>query len=120
MNPRSPAILTPLDVAEVDDIPFDFSAHMDDGETISSAQVTAEVETGEVDPGAQDMVSGQYAVGALDGDGDFAANPSGGVVLQRFDATHRIARTVYCLRCVVVLSSGRRLTAAAHIAVKRL
>ena len=125
MMPRSPAILTPLDIGEIDDIPFDFGAHMDDSETILSVVITAEadplaVDAVPVDPAAQDMVSGPAAIGVIDDAGDFVSDPNGKVVLQRFDATQRIARTVYCLRCVASLSSGRRLTAAGHIAVKRL
>lgn len=116
---RSPVVLEPLDIAEIDDIPFDYSAHMREGETIANVAITAAVEQGDADYGAQDMVSGAYTIGRIE-DGEFVAAADGRVVLQRIDATARVPGNVYCLRGVATFSSGRQLTAAAHVAVKRL
>ena len=119
MKMRTAVSLQPMDEAEIDDIPFVFTAYMREGETITSVDVTAEVEQGEVDASAQDMVSGAHAIGTIAGD-EFTVNPAGTVVLQRFDATGRTRGNVYCLRCEAHMSSGRRLVAAAHMAVKRV
>lgn len=119
MKLRPPVILQPMDMAEIDDIPFGFGAHMCEGEVIAGVSINAEVEQGEPDPSAQAMVSGEHAIGTIDDD-VFTVAAAGAIVLQRFDATARIAGNIYCLRCTVTLSSGRQLVAAGHVAVKRL
>lgn len=106
-----------MDLAEIDDIPFDFTADMVIGETIASAAITCVAIQGE-DGDAQDMVTGAYQVGTLTAAGVFTASASGGVVLQRFTAQQ--AGVTYGVRCVATLSSGRKLTAAGELPVLEL
>ena len=102
---------------EIDDIPFDFSADLTSGETISSAPVIAEWNEGEADASAQSIVTGSPVVGNVV-DGVFTANAAGGFVLQRITA--HSTDTAYYLACTVTLSSGRKLTAAAILPVRKL
>lgn len=113
--------LAPLDVEEIDDVPFDFSGHMRADETISVVSVKAELQPGgAADPSPQAMVVGGHVIGNIDEENNFTPAADGRVVLQRFTAADRPVRNNYTWRCVVTLSSGRRLTAAANVTVVRL
>lgn len=120
MTDRNADELPAMDVAEIDDVLFVFKANP--GETIAGVAITVEVVggRGRPDAGAQSMAQGQHQIGSLDADGAFVPAADGLVVLQRFDARGRTVRNVYCWRCVVTLSSGRQLTAAGHVAVRKL
>lgn len=119
MNNRLPAVLPPLDIAETDDVPFDYSTALLAGEAIELASITVTLERGQADPDAAALAQGAHAIGRLDGQA-FVLDAAGPVVLQRFTAVGRPARNLYCVRCVARLDSGRVLTLAAHIAVRRL
>lgn len=106
-----------MDLAEIDDIPFNFTADMVPGETITGANITCAAISG-ADENAQDMVTGAHLVGTLDTAGVFTESASGGVVLQRFTA--QLAGVSYGIRCIVTLSSGRKLTAAGELPVVEL
>lgn len=106
-----------MDLHEVDDIPFNFTADMVSGETITSAAITCAAISG-ADADAQDMVTGAHLVGTLSSAGVFTESAGGGVVLQRFTAQQ--AGVSYGIRCVVTLSSGRKLTAAGELPVVQL
>lgn len=106
-----------MDLAEIDDIPFDFTADMVTGETITDADITCEAIQGD-DSAAQTMVTGAHQVGTMTVAGVFTASSSGGVVLQRFTAQK--AGVTYGVRCVATLSSGRKLTAAGELPVLEL
>lgn len=110
--------LPALDIDEVDDIPFDFSAGLHSAETIvqTVVEVTAEREE---DATASDMLDGSPAVGSLI-NGEFFPGENGRIVMQRIKGAGRVDRNVYCLRCSAGLSSGRVLTIAAHMKVRRL
>ena len=72
------------DVSEIDNIPFQFSASLEVGETINSAVVTSEVHSGtDASPGAE--LSGSPTV-------------VGTTVVQK--VTGGLAGTSYLLRCV--------------------
>jgi hypothetical protein len=120
MTDRRADELAAMDEAEVDDVPFDFTGHLLGGETITSAQIVVLWLRGTPDDSAQAMADGGPSIGVIDGDGLFVIDPAGAVVLQRFAATGRPVRAVYSLRCTVTLSSGRKLTAAGHMAIRRL
>lgn len=106
-----------MDLEEVDDIPFNFTADMVPGETITDADIACTPISGD-DNAAQDMVTGSHLVGTLSTAGVFAESASGGVVLQRFTAQK--AGVTYGVRCVATLSSGRKLTAAGELPVLEL
>lgn len=116
MTLRTAQVQPALDVGEIDDIPFHFTADMVDGETIADADITCEAIEGE-DADAQDMVTGAHLVGTIVS-GVFIESASGGVVLQRF--TGQTRDVSYGVRCVVTLSSGRKLTAAGELPVVKL
>ncbi|MBH2008254.1 MAG: hypothetical protein I8H71_01005 [Xanthomonadaceae bacterium] len=115
---REAVDLPPMDVSEVDDVTFNFTGHVAAEDSIVSVVITAEVVRRVPDEGASAMVSGSHVVGRLNGD-LFVPDEAGQVVLQRFDARGRIARNLYCLRCVAEFSSKRRLALVAHVAVRR-
>lgn len=106
-----------MDLDEVDDIPFDFTADIVDGETISGTPVITCVAISGEDADAQDMVTGSPLIGDI-ADGVFTEAVDGTVVLQRFTA--QVRDVVYAVRCVVTLSSGRKLTAAGELPVVKL
>lgn len=116
MTLRTAQVQPAMDLAEVDDIPFNFNDDIVTGETIVSADITCEVITG-ADATPQAMVTGSYLVGSISG-GVFTAGASGKVVLQRFTAQARDVS--YAIRCVVTLSSGRKLVAAGELPVVKL
>lgn len=101
---RSVGTLTPKDTAEVDTLPFDFSASLLAGETLASASVSAEVHHG-TDPLPAALLSGAPVV-------------QGDLVFQRLFGG--VAGVTYLLRCAATLSSGRVLVAAAYLPVVRL
>lgn len=115
---RAAVELDPMDVSEVDDVLFIFSAYP--GETIDAVGVTASRVRGPADADAQAMASGPPVVGRMEADNVFVTDPTGLVVLQRFDAQGRTERATYCWRCVAKLTSGRVLTIAAHVQVRKL
>ena len=107
-----------MDLNEVDDIPFHFTADMVPGETITGTPaVTCEVITG-TDATPQAMVTGSPQIGTLSSAGVFTPSAAGGVVLQRFTA--QVRNVNYAVRCVATLSSGRKLTAAGELPVVKL
>jgi len=106
-----------MDLGEVDDIPFNFTEDMVPGETISSAAITCETLTG-TDGSPQSMVTGSPLIGTISTAGVFTESASGGVVLQRFTAQARDVS--YAIRCIAILSSGRKLTAAGELPVVKL
>jgi hypothetical protein len=116
MTLRTAQVQPAMDLSEVDDIPFDFTDDIVTGETITDAAITCEVMSG-TDAAAQDMVTGSYLVGTITS-GVFTAGASGKVVLQRFTAQQRDVS--YAIRCVVTLSSGRKLVAAGELPVVKL
>lgn len=118
MTLRTAQVQSAMDLAEIDDIPFDFSADIITGETISGTPaVTCERISGAADATPQNMVTGAPLVGDISG-GIFTTNASGKVVLQRFTAQVRDVN--YAVRCVITLSSGRKLTAAGELPVLKL
>lgn len=114
---RNAELMVPMDYQEVDDIPFDFSAGIDDDETISSAAMECTVETGE-DPSPSDFLIGDLQVGRLNADNDFIQDSQGRVILQRVGPGQ--PNVLYCLRCKIILSSQRKLVVAGHLPVIRL
>ncbi len=114
---RSPAFT--IDASEVDDVVFDFSSGAGAGVQIQEATVLAEVVRGKIDADAQQLASGQHAIGRMDGE-LFVPDVEGLVVLQRIDARGRVVGNAYSLRCEASLSGGRRLVAAGRVAVRRL
>lgn len=117
---REAVQLDAMDVAEVDDILLDFTTNVKPGEAITSVLITVEVERGLPDANAASMASGPHAVGVIDASDTFIPDASGFVILQRLDATGRVPRTTYCVRCVVMLTGGRALAIACHVPVRRL
>ena len=106
-----------MDLNEVDDIPFDFTRDLVAGETITSVAITCAPIQG-ADADSQDMVTGTALVGTMTAAGVFTESASGGVVLQRFTA--QVRDVSYAVRCVVTLSSGRKLVAAGELPVVKL
>lgn len=107
-----------LDVAEIDDIPFDFRTDLQAGETIASVAIEVLWLSGDADATPGDLVVGSHAIGDLDASDVFTANASGGVVLQRFQGKQ--TGTEYTLRCKATTSAGRRLVAAGRLPVLTL
>lgn len=116
MTMRTAQVQPAMDLSEVDDIPFDFTDDIVTGETITDADITCEVISG-TDGSPQGMVTGSYLVGTITA-GVFTAGAAGKVVLQRFTAQQRDVS--YAIRCVVTLSSGRKLVAAGELPVVKL
>lgn len=114
---RAAKYIDALDLEEIDDIPFDFNSDLRPAETITLAEVSALYVSGEADASPQLMVVGNSQIGTI-ADGVFTSEAAGRYVLQRFMG--RQAGTVYDLRCVVTLSSGRQLTAAGRVPVVQL
>jgi hypothetical protein len=104
---RTPVHLAPLDVDEVDDVVFDFTRVVDPGAaTVLDYEVTAEARRG-ADAGAQPL---------------FQANTRQVLArrcMQRVTGQRGLVGVTYLLRCVAVLSDGRRLTGEAFIQVRR-
>lgn len=99
---------TPMDVAEADNIAFDFTRELDDGETLMSAPaptVTCEWHSGPADEQAATRITG-------------APQISGGLVVQ--SATGGLPGTTYLLRCTVTTSSGRKLVIPGLLPFARL
>lgn len=91
------------DPAEVLVVTFDFSSEVDSGESISAAQVYAEVVFG-TDPIPTAVLSGSPSV-------------AGGAVLQAVNGG--VDGAVYGVRCVATLSpTGRVLVLAANLPVR--
>lgn len=105
-----------MDLQEVDDIPFDFTDDIVTGETISGVAITCEVISG-TDGAPSSMVTGSALIGTITS-GVFTEGASGKVVLQRFTA--QVRDVSYAIRCVVTLSSGRKLVAAGELPVVKL
>lgn len=116
---REAVILDVMDIAEADDVLFDFSTYAPPGETITAVEITAEVERRKPDESAGAMVSSAPVVGRIEGE-MFTPDAAGRAILQRVDARGRIEGNVYCLRCVATFSGGRPLALAAHLPVRRL
>lgn len=98
----------PMDVGEVDNIPFDFSRQLAADETLAAdpaPTVTCEWASGPADEDASTRITG-------------APQISGAVVLQR--ATGGLAGTTYLLRCTVTTSTGRKLVVAGLLPFARL
>jgi hypothetical protein len=110
--------LAPMDTAEVDDIPFDFTG-IAATERITSFQVVVTWVAGNPDDTPSDLAEGPPSVGRIDPvDGLFYADPAGRIVLQRFRA--RVEGTVYGVRGIATLSSGRVAVAGATLPVSNL
>lgn len=117
---RTAPVQPALDVNEVDDILFDFSEDIVEGETIldgaDAPVVTCTLLTGD-DPDPAGMLVGDALVGDLDGS-VFTVSADGEGVVQR--VAGQVADASYALSCVVTLSSGRKLAAACELLVVRL
>ncbi len=113
-------MLSPLDIAEADDFLFDFTSRAPVGDVILSVEKSVDLERGAPDADAQSMLIGDHTIGHIDADEVFVPGADGFVVMQRVSAAGRVLRNTYCLRITAVLLSGLRLTAAAHVTVKRL
>ncbi|MDE2106809.1 MAG: hypothetical protein KGL39_56865 [Patescibacteria group bacterium] len=82
-------------------VPFNFLSLLPNGQTISSATVTASVWTG-TDPSPSTILSG-------------VATPSGQIVNQTVQAG--VAGNIYKLRCAAVASDGSTQVLVAYLAV---
>jgi hypothetical protein len=107
--------LEPLDIAEIDDVPFDFSG-IAATETITGFQVQVMVDAGNPDVTPQLLADGLYAVGKIV-DGLFYLDAGGRIVLQRFKARGR--GTIYGIRGIATLTSGRKVVASATVGVTK-
>ncbi len=88
-------------VAETVDVQFDFSSMLAIGETISSAEVTAEVFQG-LDNSPSSIISG-------------AASPDGNIVNQAITAG--TAGVVYTLSCAITTSLSQSLILQGRLAI---
>lgn len=100
-----PVKLAPFDVAEVDDVVFDFSAKIPTGDPILLVTITSEARFG-TDPQVRPLLVGQHQV-------------DGRIVLQRMSGAVASARTIYLVRAVATTVSGLQSVASAFVKVVR-
>jgi hypothetical protein len=115
---RFATALCALDAAERDDVVFNFETELATDETIDEATLEVRVLCGR-DSDAVALLDGDYRIGSIV-EGIWQDNEGGVVVLQRLSGVDRPVGTSYSVRCTARTSFDRELTAAGHIAVKRL
>ncbi len=98
----------PLDVDELDYVAFDYTDHLGDGETVSTATVTCE-------QASTSAVADAGASGRLSGSPEIVA---GAEVRQL--VTGVLDGVLYLIRCVATTSSARRLLLAGTLPATRV